>query len=356
EKKVLIVIGLIVVLTGWWGTLESGAVLCDYITVLTVADLDSPPSDYSLSMGFEGSDIIPPDLSSPADLEYEVGSTNNWINWTLGDKHPHFYVLYKNSMAIANSSWSNGTMSFNVDSLSFGEYNLTIVVSDESLNYVQDTVWVVVVDTTPPTYSNLLQTSNTPNYNESVTVSVTVSDPSGVGSILLYYHVGSDSWIGVDCTMTSNYTFSAEMLEYNQVYEWFFWFNDSVGNTAFSQELSFTVIDSYVPDVIIGANRTTPEFNSAIVVVTTFITDPSTHYSSDSSVQPFASSTHLPSDSSVQPFGNVPSTSGLSSTSSPPVQPDLYSILSFVTQILRPVVLLVFLATLLVIIRRHQVH
>ncbi|MFX0150110.1 MAG: hypothetical protein ACFFAJ_04975, partial [Candidatus Hodarchaeota archaeon] len=122
-----------------------------------------------------------------------------------------------------------------------------------------------VMDTTVPTYSGLSQTNPTPEYDETNTVSIVVSEPvnaSGVDSIWFYYRIDGENWIQINVTATSNYTFTANMLKYNQTYDWYFWFNDTAGNSNQTTPSTFTVIDTTSPTYSgLNQSNSTPEYN-----------------------------------------------------------------------------------------------
>jgi hypothetical protein len=96
-------------------------------------------------------DIISPDLASPSDFSYEQGVTGNLINWTVGDINPYQYRVDGNGTTVEWTPWSNGSIVIDVDGLTLGVYNYTITIQDNFENYAVDTVFVTVVDTTPPT-------------------------------------------------------------------------------------------------------------------------------------------------------------------------------------------------------------
>lgn len=100
-------------------------------------------------------DLIPPEIISPGDLTNEQGSTDNWISWNITDNYPDTYSIFLNGTKVANGSWNNETpVTINIDSLSMGMYNYTIVGSDIAGQFINDTVFVTVTDTTSPTINN----------------------------------------------------------------------------------------------------------------------------------------------------------------------------------------------------------
>jgi hypothetical protein len=66
------------------------------------------------------------------------------------------------------------------------------------------------------------------------------------------------------------------MLHYNQTYYWIIGYNDTASNTGFSDEFNFTVMDNYLPDIIVPAQQTTnyPEYDESNTISIT-LTEPS---------------------------------------------------------------------------------
>ncbi|MCE7737083.1 MAG: hypothetical protein GPJ54_19510 [Candidatus Heimdallarchaeota archaeon] len=97
-------------------------------------------------------DTIKPSIqSSSGGLTYELGSSGNIIDWTVTDTHPENYLLLVNNSNFDFGSWESDVLfEINVDNLSVGVYNLTIILSDSSSNIRTDTVFVSVQDTTIP--------------------------------------------------------------------------------------------------------------------------------------------------------------------------------------------------------------
>ncbi|MFX0172318.1 MAG: right-handed parallel beta-helix repeat-containing protein, partial [Candidatus Hodarchaeota archaeon] len=146
--------------------------------------------------------------------------------------------------------------------------------NDTAGNINQSSIWSFdVVDLIDPIYSDLSQTNPTPEYDETNTVSITVSEPinaSGVDSIWLYYRIDSGVWIQINVTETSNYTFTANMLKYDQTYDWYFWFNDTAGNSDQTSTSSFSVIDTNAPTYSdLSQSNPTPEYDETNTVSVT---------------------------------------------------------------------------------------
>ncbi|MHA2030385.1 MAG: LamG-like jellyroll fold domain-containing protein, partial [Candidatus Kariarchaeaceae archaeon] len=100
---------------------------------------------------------LPVFVSIPNDLQYNETYTGNSLIWNSTDSYPDTYTLYRNGTEVATLvSWdSSSSINYNVDGLSKGVYNFTIVIFDQSSNSVLDEVWVTVVDSTPPSFDTV---------------------------------------------------------------------------------------------------------------------------------------------------------------------------------------------------------
>ncbi|MHA2296790.1 MAG: cadherin repeat domain-containing protein [Candidatus Hodarchaeales archaeon] len=104
----------------------------------------------------EGSFTIDPDIEEPAvtglnDAGYELGTVNNQLTWTLSDRNPRTYSIMKDGDILTeDEEWSNGAMTINIDGLSVGVYEYTIIVADIWGQTTTKTCTVTVVDTISP--------------------------------------------------------------------------------------------------------------------------------------------------------------------------------------------------------------
>jgi hypothetical protein len=105
------------------------------------------------SIGVE-EDLDPPVITPSDDLIYYKGSSGNYISWILEDDNPGFYELYRDEIQFTSSpAWGNGqNLSFNVDQLSVGIHNYTIVAIDVFENRATSTIWVTVVNPEETSY------------------------------------------------------------------------------------------------------------------------------------------------------------------------------------------------------------
>ena len=105
-------------------------------------------------------DTTKPAITPVDDFTYEYGKDNNIINWNVSDINPGNYSIYENGVKILGDKWNiqipDTIISVNVDNLSFGSNNITIVVTDMQGNSAYDTVFITVVDILKPFITNPL--------------------------------------------------------------------------------------------------------------------------------------------------------------------------------------------------------
>lgn len=92
-----------------------------------------------------------PLLDSPDDIELEEGTTNHSIVWSPSILSPASYRVHRNDSLVVDSGVWNGSIIVSVDGLNLGVYNYTLTIFDASGSSASDTVFVTVVEPTPPT-------------------------------------------------------------------------------------------------------------------------------------------------------------------------------------------------------------
>lgn len=142
-------------------------------------------------------DTTVPVLSQPADLEFEKGVADTTVTWTCTDINPDQYQLMINDTLLTSDSWDGGSIITDVSDLEPGSYNLTLTVYDKCGNSAKDSVIVSVL----PTEGPIIEFVNYPEtlaIDESVAVNASVSDISGVSSVILMYSIdGGTSWMNI---------------------------------------------------------------------------------------------------------------------------------------------------------------
>ena len=113
---------------------------------IAIAGMDHKP----LVIGLPGN--RDPSLAPQPDLEYSHGSIAHFINWTIIDTSVRetAFMIYRNGSSIATGTWMSGVPVIqNVDGLTVGVYNYTIIVNDGIDGIVNDTVLVKVRNVSP---------------------------------------------------------------------------------------------------------------------------------------------------------------------------------------------------------------
>ncbi|MFW9978874.1 MAG: DUF2341 domain-containing protein [Candidatus Thorarchaeota archaeon] len=100
------------------------------------------------------SDHIPPQVSSPSDINLEAGNFESYIHWTLVEQNPYLCQIYLDGVNVFEHPWEGSPMEMYLSTddvaLLLGEHNYTIVAIDSNLNSGSDQVNVIVSDTQAP--------------------------------------------------------------------------------------------------------------------------------------------------------------------------------------------------------------
>ncbi|MFX0061904.1 MAG: right-handed parallel beta-helix repeat-containing protein [Candidatus Hermodarchaeota archaeon] len=140
------------------GTWESNQVIAHsvdnlmlgvYVYRIDLTDLNGQnTTDEVIVNVFE--DDLPILIGPPEDIRYLVGTAEDYvISWTVEDKYPATYSIYRNGTELDFGAWSSLVpINISVRGLSLGVYNYTLVAKDMSDNVVNDTVMVFVLNET----------------------------------------------------------------------------------------------------------------------------------------------------------------------------------------------------------------
>jgi len=113
---------------------------------------DKVSSSYSIS-GSAGSidsnpeifvDSSAPIISDESNLLYFESATGNYINWTFDDDHPRLWALEIDEVEVDSGKWCGDYFYLDIDGLSIGEYNYTLIVEDAAGTNSSDEVIVTV--------------------------------------------------------------------------------------------------------------------------------------------------------------------------------------------------------------------
>ncbi len=134
-----------------------------------------------------------PEISSPGWIEYEEDTEGHEIEWIVSDDDPLLYMVFKDNIAIVSDTWAGENIIVDIDGLSEGFYNYTLILMDNSLNVVGDTVWVNVTASTITT-STTTSTSTTTTPTSTIldtTIPTTGLGDGILGTISLVVSIGS---------------------------------------------------------------------------------------------------------------------------------------------------------------------
>jgi hypothetical protein len=102
------------------------------------------------------SDILPPVIVSPGDKEYLLWDENVTITWHVEDRYPDTLQVLVDGEENMSISWVNSTYDFvyNVSyyfgELEIGNYEVTLVATDQNSNTAQDTITVRIYENVTP--------------------------------------------------------------------------------------------------------------------------------------------------------------------------------------------------------------
>jgi hypothetical protein len=181
--------------------------------------------------------------------------------------------------------WTNLTMNLE-DDFYLGEipaqpYNTSVSykvhASDRAGNSaVSDTYSYLVIDSYPPLISWVERSPISPNYNDTVLVTASVSEleeASGVHLVILSYSDG-DSWTNATMTLKEEtiYEGSIPMLPYGTTVEYIVYASDNSENSVASGTYSYIVGDEYPPTARID-RPTSGSYVKGIVEIAIFVYD-----------------------------------------------------------------------------------
>ncbi len=100
-------------------------------------------------------DTSNPNVNSPADIDLEYGMSDIFLIWTIQDLHLLNWQVYLNSSPHLSGDNQSASVIVDLDGLSSGVHNLTVIVFDTSNNNASDSVMVLVAPSTAPIIDDL---------------------------------------------------------------------------------------------------------------------------------------------------------------------------------------------------------
>jgi parallel beta-helix repeat protein len=218
---------------------------------------------------------IPPFLDRAMDMEYEMGHEGCNVSW-LSLCHS-YYIILRNSSIVKESTWGGMLITASLDGLGIGVYNYTVRVNGSDGSWLEDTAFVTIKDTIPPT----IDSPEDIQYEVGTSGNIITWNPMDASphSYELYRNdtlIDSGSWNGseiivnVDGLEIGNYNYS--MIVY-----------DTRGHSASDQ-----VVVLVVPAIV---TTTTTTITQTITTSTTSTTDTTT---TTKTTQITTTSTQLP--------------------------------------------------------------
>ena len=121
-----------------------GLTLGSYTYLVNVTDASGNSVQDTVSVTVV--DGTTPVTTHPSDLDYSEGLTGNTITWTVTDLHPANYTIYRDlTQVVKTGNWVSGnSITVNIDGLTVGDYNYTLLVQDTTGNTNSDLVKVKV--------------------------------------------------------------------------------------------------------------------------------------------------------------------------------------------------------------------
>jgi len=132
-------------------------------------------------------------LQSAGNITIEEMSTGNLLNWEVYDDNMDSYTIYKDGILYSSGDWNNPSINVTVDGFGIGIYNFTLLVQDINLRTNTSTVFVHVVDSTPPAIDHPSDI-NTTNSSVSITWQVSDNHPSTYTVFLDAEELTSGPW------------------------------------------------------------------------------------------------------------------------------------------------------------------
>ncbi|MBD3406274.1 MAG: hypothetical protein GF411_09210, partial [Candidatus Lokiarchaeota archaeon] len=126
-------------------------------------------------------DISAPQLSSPDDISYEVGTSGQTITWEASDLTPQNYTITLDGSIWQDGDWAGDDIITNVSGLLAGDHTLVITVYDRAGHSSTDTVEVEVTEESTTTTTTTTDTTET----TTTTTGGTTPPPDGVISPMM---------------------------------------------------------------------------------------------------------------------------------------------------------------------------
>jgi hypothetical protein len=116
-----------------------------------------------------------PVITPLSDFSYEYGDDVSTFEWVVTDDNPSYYWIMDGAIPVAFGPWDGLNIPFDLEGLPLGTYNFTLIIQDDDLQFVMDSVIITIEDTTDPMINHPLDLVIPPN-NGSFTIPWTAHD------------------------------------------------------------------------------------------------------------------------------------------------------------------------------------
>ena len=151
-----------------------------------------------------------------------------------------------------------------------GANNWTVYINDSSSNLNSSVVYFYMTSDDPKWSNNLTNGSSSTINGDAVYFNITLTDDLGAGDYIFSFYNGT-TWVNDSSASWTNNT-EVEIIKgvtgtQSMNISWYWWFNDSFGNSNITDTWSFNIADSTVPNITLNSpvnltNSTNSTINS----------------------------------------------------------------------------------------------
>ncbi|MFW9965200.1 MAG: fibronectin type III domain-containing protein, partial [Candidatus Sifarchaeia archaeon] len=207
--------------------------------------------------------------------------SNLWVNWTAGYDlesaidHYELQMSSSNDFSVIIDQWSVATTDNEVTGLSDGTYYFRVkTVDDRGASSPWSNIENITVDMSGPSVSGPIHAPINPLHGETVTVSVNVTDPSGIENVTCVYRVNSGLWQSLTMAYETGDTYTCDLGSFlvDDVVEYYVLVFDNIHNWANSTIQMFEILNQPPSDPTL-ADPGSVTYESHIYVTWTPSTD-----------------------------------------------------------------------------------
>ena len=134
------------------------------------------------------------DLNASAPIAFEITETGNIMSWEAYALNPSHYEVYANESLLYTVTWDGDDIETNVDGLSVGYHEISVIAYHISGHATTETADAVVTDSTAPTWI-VGPSDQRIDQNEPLSVQFSAEDPSGIDTWwvnhTVHFHIDS---------------------------------------------------------------------------------------------------------------------------------------------------------------------